>query len=98
MTTQGDRLKQIRQTLRLSQEEFGKELNVSKQYVSNLESNRNFLNNEKLIHLLIDFDVNINFLLGGVGNMFIQKPFEQVEDELEQKVVEVMKKYGVIEK
>lgn len=58
--------------LGLSQDEFGKKLKVSKQYVSNLEADRNILNNEKLVLLLTDLNVNINFILDGIGEPFIQ--------------------------
>lgn len=58
--------------LGLSQDEFGKKLKVSKQYVSNLEADRNILNNEKLVLLLTDLNVNINFILDGIGAPFIQ--------------------------
>lgn len=96
MTTQGERLKQIRQALRLSQDEFGKKLNVSKQYVSNLEAARNFLNNEKLVSLLVDFNVNINFLLAGVGKMFITPEYDTVKNELRLEVLQILKDEGII--
>lgn len=98
MTTQGKRLKRIRQTLNLSGEEFGAKIGVSKQYVSNLEADRNVLNNEKLVLLLVDLNVNLNYLIGGKGRMFNEQQPNASNEELEQKVVEVMKKYGVIEK
>lgn len=72
MDTQGKRIKYIRMQLGLSQDEFGKKLKVSKQYVSNLEADRNILNNEKLVLLLTDLNVNINFILDGIGEPFIQ--------------------------
>lgn len=71
MSTQGQRLKKIRQSLGLSQEEFGKKIGVSKQYVSNLEADRNILNNEKLVSLLVDFCVSSDFILSGKGLMFL---------------------------
>lgn len=73
MTTQGKRLKKIRLALGLSGEDFGKQIGVSKQYVSNLEADRNVLNNEKLVSLLFDFGVNLNYLIAGKGEMFINE-------------------------
>ena len=97
MTTQGLRLKKIRQTLNLSQEALGEKLCVSKQYISNLEADRNILNNEKLVLLLFDFDVNLNWLIGGKGEMFNKKTSDfQSEDEFEMKVEEVLKRKGII--
>lgn len=71
MPTQGARIKKIRTALSLSQEAFGGLLGVSKQYISNLEANRNVLNNEKLVMLSVDYDVNLNYLFNGFGEIFL---------------------------
>lgn len=96
MTTQGKRLRKIRQALNLSGEEFGVKIGVSKQYISNLEADRNILNNEKLVSLLLDFDVNLNYLLGGSGTMFNIPQFEDVQDELTLKVEAILRKNGIL--
>lgn len=96
MSTMGQRIKQIRQELNLSQEQFGKIFGSGKSYISAVENDKSKLSIENLVKLLVNHDVNINYILAEVGQPFNQKPFEQ--DELEQKVVEVMKKYGVIQK
>ena len=98
MTTQGKRLKKIRQALGLSGEDFGRKIGVSKQCVSNLEADRNVLNNEKLVSLSVDFNVNLNYLIVGKGEMFNNQQPPATNNELEQEVVRVMKKYGVIDK
>lgn len=71
MVEQGKRLKQIRQVLGLSQDELGSVLGISKQFYSNIENNRTKLNNDKLVLLCTDYNVNINYLLVGKGEMFI---------------------------
>jgi len=96
MSTQGIRLKKIRQELNLSQEQFGIKIGVSKQYVSNLEADRNVLNNEKLVSLLVDFNVNLNYLIGGVGQPFIAPQFEQVQPELAVEVRKILREEGLI--
>ena len=96
METQGIRIKKIRQALNLSQDDFGKIFDISKQFVSLLEKDKTFLNNDKLVKLCIDYDVNINYLLTGKGQMFIAQQFEEVQDELTQKVREILKQEGVI--
>ena len=100
MSTQGERLKTVRLALKVSQEEFGRILNVSKQYISNLEANRNILNNEKLVSLLLNYNVNLNYLLGGIGEPFLETPQqdEQLKKLVAQIVEKEMKKYGVIDK
>ena len=82
----------------MSQELFGEKLDVSKQYISNLESDRNLLNNEKLVLLLVDFNVNLNWLIGGKGEMFnetISKSFV-TENDFDLRVEAVLKRKGLI--
>jgi len=95
MTTQGKRLKKIRQALGLSQEKFGGVIDVSKQYVSNLEADRNILNNEKLVKLLVDYNVNLNYLIADIGDMFLKPKFDDVKNELMKEVEEMLKKRGL---
>ena len=98
MSTQGERLKEIRQALKLSQQEFGDKLCVSKQYFSNLENDRNTLNNEKLVSLLVDFNVNLNYLLGGVGEIFLSKQKEDalLKKEILSEVENLLKSKGIL--
>jgi len=97
MTTQGKRLKQIRQRLNFSQEEMGKVLGVSKQFLSNIENDRNILNNEKLVKLLKNYNVNINWLLDGDGEMFKTKN-DDFDKKVELKVTEILDRYGLTDK
>ena len=96
MDTQGKRLKKIRLALNLSQEEFGQLFEIGKQFVSLMENDKSFMNNDKLVKLLLDFNVNINYLLCGIGPMFLPPKYEDVEDELTQKVEAILKKNGII--
>ena len=70
MESQGERIKKVRLALGLSQEEFGRIFGITKQYVYGLEKDKLYLNNEKLVKLLLDYKVNINYLLAGIGDMF----------------------------
>ncbi len=96
MQTQGQRLKKVRQALNLSQVELGEKLGVSKQYISNIESDRNILNNEKLLLLLVDFDVNINYILAGIGEPFAKVDVDKPSNEFKQYVRIVLKEEGLI--
>lgn len=71
MKTQGERIREIRTLLNLSQEELGKIFNTSKQYISKLENNLVQLNNAKMVILAEIYNVNINYILTGKGSMFI---------------------------
>lgn len=96
MQTQGQRLRKVRKALNLSQEQLGVKLRVSKQYVSNIESDRNILNNEKLLLLLVDLNVNINYILAGIGQPFANMKSKQPSDELKEFVRMVLKEEGLI--
>ena len=71
METQGQRIKKIRTALNMSQEDFGRIFDITKQYVSGLEKDKFSLNNEKIVKLLLDYNINANYLLAGVGMMFM---------------------------
>lgn len=94
MSTQGKRLKNIRSALELTQEQLGAALGISKQFYSNIETDRTVLNNEKLVLLLKDYNVNMNYLLGGILPMFNDK--SDSLDDFEQKVKKVLIKEGLI--
>lgn len=97
MDTQGMRIKKIRQALGLSQDKFGEIFEISKQFVSLLEKDKTFLNNDKLVKLLFDYNVNINYLLGGIGGMFNEttQQNEQLENIVAQIVDRKMKEKGL---
>ena len=98
MTTQGERLKNIRRKLGLSQAELGEKLGFSKQYLSNIEADRNLMNNDNLVKLLVDFNVNINYLLAGVGEMF-NTPTSNEDfrtSEMISLIDEALKRHGLI--
>lgn len=94
MTSQGKRLKNIRSALNLTQEQFGKALGISKQFYSNIETDRTLLNNEKLVLLFKDYNVNLNYLVGGIGQIFNSKT--TIDDEFTAKVKTILKNEGLI--
>ena len=53
---------------------------------------RGLLNNEKLVLLFKDYNVNLNYLLGGISPMFNSK----TEDDFELKVKNILTKVGLI--
>jgi transcriptional regulator with XRE-family HTH domain len=66
----GKRLKQIRESLKLSQQQFAEKLSIKSQSVYKVEKDLNGLSNETLINLIKNYNVNINWLLTGEGEMF----------------------------
>ncbi len=73
MQTFGEKLKEIRIYLRLSQQDFGIKIGLSKQGVSKVENNQSFMSKEVLNRLIVDLNVNLNWLIADIGEMFITK-------------------------
>ncbi len=95
MSTQGKRLKNIRNRLNLTQEQLGLALGISKQFYSNIETDRTLLNNEKLVLLFKDYNVNLNYLLGGILPMFNNEK-GLVVDDFELRVKNILIREGLI--
>lgn len=98
METQGERIKKIRLDLRLSQYKFGEGLGITKQFVSNVENGIAYLSNEKLTSLILTYNVNVNYVLTGKGEVFLDSDKKE-EDKLENKIQEVvlkMKEKGLL--
>ena len=70
-------------------------LGISKQFYSNIETDRTLLNNEKLVLLFKDYNVNLNYLLGGFGDLFNDSK-TSFEDDFTKKVKLVLKNEGLI--
>lgn len=96
MTTQGSRLKKIRKELKLSQEEFGKQVGLTRAAIAAVEADNNKFSNDVLCKLILTFDVNVNYLLVGKGNIFNAPEFEQVNDDLAQEVRKILREEGLI--
>ena len=65
-----ERIKQLRLALKLSQDEFGRAIGLSKSGISNIESGTRNVNNKHIRMLVMSFNVNENWLLTGEGDMF----------------------------
>ena len=93
-----ENLAKIRKSTLLAQNDFALKLGISPRAYVNYERGERKPPYEVLVKLYEIFDVNLNWLIIGKGNMFNEKQPYASNEELEQKVVEVMKKYGVIER
>ena len=70
-TTPGERLKRIRHTLGLSQEELADRIDYEKSSIGNAECGRTRLSNHLIVSLVKKFNVNVEYLLEGHGEMFV---------------------------
>ena len=69
----GSRIKQIRETLGMTQSDFAETFNTSRQFLNNVEGNRATFSDIKLIELQNRHNVNLNFVLNNIGQMFLDK-------------------------
>jgi len=67
----GLRFKEIRKLLAKSQEALANDLSVTKQAISNIENSKSSPSISILCKLQVDFNVNLNYLIAGFGNVFV---------------------------
>lgn len=83
----GDRVKEIRKNLKLSQTLFGEKLGVSRDVINNVENNRVELSSLLSKAICSEFNVNETWLKDGLGNAY--------NENEEQIIFELAKKYGL---
>lgn len=79
--TQGERVKEIRKSLKMTMEQFGEKLGVTKQTVSRIESGVNNLTEQMQKSICREFNVNSEWLATGNGEMFAKLP-QTILDEI----------------
>ena len=84
MNSVSERLKKLRRYLRYSQKDFAKRLGILPATYSNYENEKRKLSPELLEKLYNEFNVNLNWLITGQGNMFNDEleTLEHPEEEL----------------
>lgn len=93
-----ERIKAVRNKLDLSVAKLSKKINIPERTIVSYEKEGRTPSLDFLAQICVTFDINPSWFLFGKGEMFNKQQLSASNDELEQKVVEVMKKYGVIEK
>lgn len=77
--TIGKRIKILRETLNMSQVEFGKAVYLSNAYIAELECEHRKIN-DRIIHLIsLNFGVSKKWLKNGEGDMFFKTPGEKLQ-------------------
>lgn len=103
------RIKAIREHLGLSQREFGVNLGVSRDVISNIEYNR--VQPKELLYKLIceKYSVNEKWLLSGEGEMIVKEPpsnklieeiiiiFNQLQPDFQNYIFEQIKKLSELQ-
>jgi transcriptional regulator with XRE-family HTH domain len=69
--TFGRRLKDIRKSLKLTQEIFAQKMNISITNLSDIENGKTKPGHDFFYRILTDFKVNLNYLVSGEGPIFL---------------------------
>ena len=93
----GIRIKSVRKLLNKSQDELARELNITKQAISNIENSKSAPGINLLSKLLIDYDVNLNYIISGIGDVFItkEKTYNSLKNSLLKEVEFFLETRGI---
>ena len=91
-----ENLKKIRKELGLTVAELGAKIGISPNNISSYERNLRCPSMDFGVQLYEKLNINLNWFVSGEGEMFNSPKFEAVQDELEQKVLGILKKNGVL--
>lgn len=74
-----ERLKRLRKTLHLTQQQFADRLNVGRNNIAGYETGKRSPSDAAIALICREFNVNTHWLREGIGEMFIQQtPDEQI--------------------
>ena len=98
LETFGSRFKKIRQLKGYKQEDIANILGLTKQSVSNIENDKTFVSKDVLSKLVIDLNINLNYLIAGKGQMFLPELEESAtsKSEIALEVEKILKEKGLI--
>lgn len=77
--TQGERIREVRNTLGLTLEKFGDRLGVTKVAISNIEKGNRNLTEQMIKAICREFNVDYMWLTTGDGEMFIDNDDDFIE-------------------
>ncbi|MDE7156458.1 MAG: helix-turn-helix domain-containing protein [Lachnospiraceae bacterium] len=74
-----DRIKKIRKTLDLTQQEFADRIGIKRNSFANYETGRNTPIDAIIISICREFNVNENWLRTGEGEMYVEQPESKLD-------------------
>lgn len=96
MTTIGEKIELILAEKRFKKSELCNIANISRQTMSSIVNNQSKPNWDFLTILNQELDVNLNWLIADDGQPFKTTQFEQSEVIFTQKVLDILKKEGLL--
>ncbi|MDY6364358.1 MAG: helix-turn-helix transcriptional regulator [Cyanobacteriota bacterium] len=92
----GERLQKVRKKLKLSQEDISTQIGISYRAYSSYEREDRKPPIDFLEKLATQYNINLNYLIAGIGKEFIAPKFDVAKDELRSEVLQILKEEGVI--
>ena len=83
-----DRIKALRERLEKSQDEFGKDIGLTRNYISLIENGQRNLSDQSIKVLCSLYNVNENWLRTGNGEMFVP---ETKDEQISKMLADVLK-------
>ncbi len=95
---EGDRIKELRKSLNLTLEEFGKRIGITKPTVSRIENNQSSVTTQVFTAICREFSVNETWLRTGEGDMFSSSLYDELDKVVEkyhlnEKASEMIRKF-----
>ncbi len=93
----GARIKKIRKILKKSQEDLANDLGITKQAVSNIENSKSLPSIQLLSKLLLDYNINLNYIIAGIGSCVLKDSdsFSELKASLMKEVEEFLDMKGI---
>lgn len=91
-----ERIKQIRAELGLSVAKLAEKINIPARTITGYERGERTPSMEFLSQCCLILNLNANWFISGEGNMFNPPAFEQVQENLAQKVRTILREEGLI--
>ena len=73
-----DRIKLLRNELKMTQDDFGSKINLTKFAISNYENGRTGIPDRVISDIIREFNVNESWIRTGEGSMFVELPINNV--------------------
>lgn len=77
--TQGERIRELRKTLKMTMEQFGEKIGVTKSTISNIENGNRNATEHMVKSICREFNVDYIWLTTGEGEMFIDSDDDFIE-------------------
>lgn len=99
-----ERIKKVREALRITQKDLAEKLNVGLSTVADIERGRIYPNHQIISGLHEYFDIDLNWLLCGSGRMkreqitIVEDPKQEYGSEIKDKYIKVLEENIVLQK